>query len=574
MAEVKIDISADTQGAVSGINRVSQSLQKLPNPTNQATHALTNLSRVAQDAPYGFIGIANNINPLLESFQRLKQTTGTTGSAFKELGKSLIGPAGIGLAVGVVSSLLVVFSDKLFGSGKAAKEAKDANDKLAESLSKDIVSLTALVGVIQNANTSQQDRVKALQAINQQYGEYLPNLSKEGITVENLAASYDKIVKSLLRQAVVKGLMEEIEKEVKSTASAIIALQKAEEQKRIAQDKSNKTTDVQSSAIEDANKEQQRYNQTIRDGNLAFQKSVQVQNAQIGAVNNYETALARLEKQLMDKIAPALNIANSFGDLDIELNKVKVTKIKEPLDLSNLYPIKVKESEVEFPLNFKYPSATFVQMFGKDMQKAFEKFDPGIIKAMQDWAEDQKAKEAATKLAEGLADSIKSGVSDSLANIGDAIGEALIGGDVGSALKGFVTSIGTALQAIGKQLIAIGVAALLAKEALKKLFSNPAVAIAAGVALVAAGGAMKNVLSGGLPRRAAGGPVHGATVVGERGPEIFFPSTSGRIVANNQLGGLAGAGVPVVNMYGRFGISGDQLKVFFSRTEKRQNRYR
>ena len=36
--------------------------------SNEATASLINLSRVAQDAPYGFIGIANNINPLLESF--------------------------------------------------------------------------------------------------------------------------------------------------------------------------------------------------------------------------------------------------------------------------------------------------------------------------------------------------------------------------------------------------------------------------------------------------------------------------------------------------------------------------
>ena len=47
-----------------------------------------------QDAPFGFIGIQNNLNPLLESFQRLKAETGSTGGAFKALSKSLLGPAG------------------------------------------------------------------------------------------------------------------------------------------------------------------------------------------------------------------------------------------------------------------------------------------------------------------------------------------------------------------------------------------------------------------------------------------------------------------------------------------------
>jgi molybdopterin-containing oxidoreductase family iron-sulfur binding subunit len=72
--------------------------------SNQAAFALTNLGRVAQDAPFGFIGIQNNLNPLLESFQRLKTETGSTSLAFKALGASLLGPAGIGIALSVVSS--------------------------------------------------------------------------------------------------------------------------------------------------------------------------------------------------------------------------------------------------------------------------------------------------------------------------------------------------------------------------------------------------------------------------------------------------------------------------------------
>ena len=112
------------------INSTNQALAKIRPGSNEATQSLTNLSRVAQDAPYGFIGIANNINPLLESFQRLKVSTGTTRGALKALGSSLMGAGGLGLAVGVVSSLLVVFGDKLFGSSKKAKEANEEYERL------------------------------------------------------------------------------------------------------------------------------------------------------------------------------------------------------------------------------------------------------------------------------------------------------------------------------------------------------------------------------------------------------------------------------------------------------------
>ena len=117
---LKITITADNQQAVKNIQEtvtattnLGNAFKKLPSSSGQATMALTNLSRVAQDAPYGFMGIANNINPLLESFQRLQASSGSTGKALKALGASLMGPAGIGLAVGVVSSLVVAFGDDI-----------------------------------------------------------------------------------------------------------------------------------------------------------------------------------------------------------------------------------------------------------------------------------------------------------------------------------------------------------------------------------------------------------------------------------------------------------------------------
>lgn len=52
-------------------------------------------------------------------------------------------------------------------------------------------------------------------------------------------------------------------------------------------------------------------------------------------------------------------------------------------------------------------------------------------------------------------------------------------------------------------------------------------------------GAIDNIFGGG---RAAGGPVTGGTtyLVGEKGPELFTPSSSGAIVPNNRLGGNGG----------------------------------
>src|SRR5689334_5948410 len=66
---------AKASGAMGG------ALDKSRKSSDTATQSLVNLSRVAQDAPYGFIGIANNLNPLLESFQRLRTETGSGKAA-------------------------------------------------------------------------------------------------------------------------------------------------------------------------------------------------------------------------------------------------------------------------------------------------------------------------------------------------------------------------------------------------------------------------------------------------------------------------------------------------------------
>jgi hypothetical protein len=91
MPGLNIQVSANVQNAVQGLNTVQQKLAQTAVASgklggsvagiNQASNALMNLGRIAQDAPFGFIGIQNNINPLLESFQRLKAETGSTSAA-------------------------------------------------------------------------------------------------------------------------------------------------------------------------------------------------------------------------------------------------------------------------------------------------------------------------------------------------------------------------------------------------------------------------------------------------------------------------------------------------------------
>ncbi len=63
------------------------------------------------------------------------------------------------------------------------------------------------------------------------------------------------------------------------------------------------------------------------------------------------------------------------------------------------------------------------------------------------------------------------------------------------------------------------------------------------------GGMLGSIFGG---ARALGGPVSAgsAYLVGERGPELFMPQTSGNVVANNKLGGGTSISVPIGNIDG------------------------
>ena len=212
---LKITITADNQQAVKNIQEtvtattnLGNAFKKLPNASGQATMALSNLSRVAQDAPYGFMGIANNINPLLESFQRLQASSGSTGKALKAMGSVLMGPAGIGLAVGVVSSLFVSFGDEILNFITQSSGAEASLSKLNETMSKnvgeaqaEIDKLVILNGIVSDTTKSTAERERAL---NQLKTTYKGNLELQALDIQDgtkLTGIIDGIAAALKRKA-------------------------------------------------------------------------------------------------------------------------------------------------------------------------------------------------------------------------------------------------------------------------------------------------------------------------------------------------------------------------------------
>jgi lambda family phage tail tape measure protein len=76
-----------------------------------------------------------------------------------------------------------------------------------------------------------------------------------------------------------------------------------------------------------------------------------------------------------------------------------------------------------------------------------------------------------------------------------------------------------------------------------------------------------------IPGKAMGGPVTGNSpyVVGEKGPELFIPKSSGTIIPNDKMSGNQSSGGPVTNVYNNYSISAidsQSVAQFFAQNRK------
>jgi hypothetical protein len=190
--------------------------QKLSRSVVDATGRMRNLSfagsQLLREAPAftysiqtGILALSNNIPILLDQLKEARASGASTTSIFKALGQSVFGLTGL-ITIGV--TLLTLFADKLFDSGKAAKEATSAYDDFVKSLKQDIsqttsaidnqiTKLNTLQGVIQNGNIDLTNRQNAIRKLREQYPDLLKNISDEALLQGKANAAFAEIQKQI-----------------------------------------------------------------------------------------------------------------------------------------------------------------------------------------------------------------------------------------------------------------------------------------------------------------------------------------------------------------------------------------
>lgn len=542
-ADIK-DLHKGMADARSSLAQTAMAAQKLDSTlktsavgASQAGQALTNVGRVAQDLPFGFMGIQNNLNPLLESFQRLKTETGSNVGALKALGSSLIGPGGIGLALSVVSSAIVIFQNGISGFNKKAKEAKEASEDLAKATksifadaAKEETQVLSLIGVLNSETESRNRKLSAIKELQNINPEVFKGIQLEGTLVTGLDAAYIKYIETLKTVIAVKIKQQQLE--------------------RITQQILEYEGGTLTKSLKEGIDKLKEYNKEKEKGNGIGLESSKVSTVGQQRQIDGEERIKQLKKDQLD-------IAKDIGELsagvklkDVKIKELKVKPEKVDVDVADTR-FTTKQKRLELPDTPVYFRTKILPM-GQDAKNILAEMDRV-----------QKEIEARAR---GFNEIVQNTVVDGLAGLGESIGNAIGGGGFGNIFKGIFATLGSGLKELGKYLIkTYGIISIVQKIK----FSNPVLGVAAGVGLVALGALITSQLSKtkafATGVRNFGG---GTALVGERGPELVQLPKGSNVVPNGNLNAMS------INQGGNvtFEIDGMKLRGVLARADKYSSR--
>lgn len=533
-----------TPSSITGLDNLTKSF-------GSANGVAMEFNRIIQDAPFGMIGIGNNIQQLTANFAQLKAQTGSTKEAVKQAFSSMISSGNLlSLAVSVITSAWTVYT---LWSQKADKSTKDLNkstDTFIDTLTglnrayadgqnnaqKDLVSLKLLYDATQNLSLSQKDRLQAADELIKQYPKQFDGLKNEEILAGKASVAYDKLTKSITATAMAAAYANKItENSQKQLNNYLEIIDKQNKYNKLALDIEKARKDNRSSTISAIGESARGFEiQDLQIQQKDLMKDINElgkQNSDITKENallqsNYNNQIAQgadlsgnLNTSLDDSAKKAQQLAEEMANVRQQLQGVLMSSFqKELYDINNRYDELSKKYSGNKDLLGLIYQAQAAELLrtrmgqiveeiaplsqNKDaVNKSFEASIPDIAGAMEKRVNDyaSRYKNLNAKLKVPLDDMEKMFKTTS-----DNISKSLKTGLVDS-ISNTMSSLGDALATGGNILGALGnslVSTLgnLAKSigeqliafgtagiALKFMITNPYLALAAGAALVALG---------------------------------------------------------------------------------------
>ena len=500
MADFNILVGVQSGDAIRQLSNVEKGVQRVGNATNKTTRQLKQHAN-----QYNSTAVATNKwakGALQQAGYQIGdfavQVQGGTNAlqAFGQQGSQLLGIFGpVGAVLGAGVAIAAALGTAFMKAAGGAKETKDAMEELKKSTAES----NAEVQVMLRGLTS----VKELQAL-----ERIRELQKDLIPINDKLFAQE----SRLQRAVEEG---DIREEKAAT-------------KRI------ESYTRRALALNDAIMAEEQYIQKIKEQVTAVQEVKDVNEL----LNNLATArtvagqrmveLANAENVVMSQIIPKSQLVKDFEEERTRLREGRLNRLfreeqevmSQTVGISeDLMKIERKRASIrermirdEIRLRFR-GEEQLMQMPVEIDQAAFNKTEQSLKKVKKEAKETIQAFRGFNpelKRIESLADTVGSSFENAFM----------------SAMKGTMT-VRDAFRAMAVDIIA---------ELYRVFVVKQITGFIQGLVMDLGG---MPVQGPNLPRRANGGPVSAGKpyIVGERGPELMIPGSSGTVVPNNRLGG-------------------------------------
>ena len=527
---IEVEVVAKVDGLSAGVTAASGQLDKLGKAAQSTAPQVDKLTRAAskynavgidfarviQDAPFGIIGVGNNIQQLSASFSNLGKAGDSLGSKLKLAFNSIFSSGNaLVLAVSVLTTAFTIYEQKSRKTVTANDKVKESYDEIADSIDSVSDSLAALQ-LVDDLITKQIDEVIKLDK----------SFSIFNMTAEDFGEIATDAISKLNDSQLSK---------IKSSLSGL-----ANNQLRVLGNELGLTRKEAIKFVEGLNGNASAFealDPKIREavsGYNSFQERIKIVNKQLDFYNEKENKVGSGKEALeaysaaWDEYNLQLEIAQEFQDkLTFSIKDYEDAILKLFKTAAN--PVKVK-IELDAPEPEKVGEAPF-DVFLDSLQLKLNKL-PSLRQQIEDFAF-------------AVDDIIRNNLVDSFSQLGFVIGETLAnGGNVLQAIGGSIlTSFANFLGQFGKQLIAYGVAGS-AFGKLSLALTNPAtaiiaapLAIAAGVALTAISGYIGTIGQRGLSASSGGGnrSVGGGSAA--QGTSFAGGATGGMFNINREIRG-------------------------------------
>ena len=553
---IEVDFAVNVAGVANGVSAATSQLDKLGKAAQTTAPKVDQLSkatsryngigidfaRVIQDAPFGIIGVGNNIQQLAQSFSSLGNAGDSTSSKIKLAFSSIFSSGNLlVLAVSAITTAWTFYS-------KNAEKAETVTDKTSEAfkeLSNQIDKTATTLGTLQFVGKIVEDQIllnkstgettnifkdfgkateEAFQKLNPDQLTAIKKTFEElaGVQVQKLGNQLGFNRKQVLEFVASlndnQAAFEKLDPNIRDSVSAYNNLQG---QVKIANEQldffNTKTEKVKGqTALE-------KYSQTWDDFNLGQETSLELQDKLTVSAAEYEKQIIKALTTLgKEPILPEITGDNAWDQFAFSAYKLQKASFDAGKEI-----VETSKKAFEFGERIKglegkeIKIKTTIEGF-EDEKAAESPFQIFLDQVAVQLDKLPSLQERVATFAKQTNDLIKGNVTDAFVDLGYTIGETLAtGGNLLTAIGGsLLKSFGRFLGQFGQQLIAYGVAAS-AFGKVSAALANPAtaiiaapLAIAAGIALTAIAGAIGSMGSKGMGGGGGGGGSAGGGGVG------------------------------------------------------------